>query len=199
MPLDMLLALIGFAFVMSLTPGPNNVMLLASGVHYGFVRTLPHMLGIGVGVVVMLLLVGAGLGQMLLASPLAYNTLKWISAAYLLWLAWKIATAGPLDASSKPADARPLSLFQAAAFQWVNPKAWAMTLTATTTYTVPSDFAASLIIMALVFGTVNFPSNSVWTLFGVALRGLLADPRRAGLFNAAMAAVLVASLVPMLR
>ncbi len=193
---DLLLALIMFAFVASITPGPNNMMLLASGVNYGFRRTIPHMLGIGFGFAFMLLMIGLGIGQLFIQFPMAYTVLKFASAAYMLWLAWQIATAGPMTATEGKPDAKPMTFIEAAAFQWVNPKAWTMCLTAVSAYTVPSQYLASMFILTLVFTVVNLPSVSVWTVFGVSLRGLLADRRRVRVFNVCMAVLLVASLWP---
>jgi threonine/homoserine/homoserine lactone efflux protein len=196
MPTEMLLALISYAFVMSITPGPNNVLLLASGVNFGFSRTVPHMLGISAGVVVMLLIVGLGVGQILTANATVYLVLRVLSVAYLLWLAWRIANSGPVSAPGEGDANRPMTFVEAVLFQWINPKAWAMALTATTAYTVPSNYKPSLITMALVFGVVNVPSVGAWAGFGVALRTVLQNPRTLRLFNIAMALVLVASLVP---
>jgi threonine/homoserine/homoserine lactone efflux protein len=198
MPLDLFLALTLFAFVTSITPGPNNLMLLASGVNFGFRRTIPHMLGIGIGFAVMLLGVGLGLGALLAAYPAVYQALRVASIAYMLWLAWKIANSGPVTAKDGDAHARPMTLLQAALFQWINPKAWAMALTGTAAYTVPSNYLATLAIMVVVFALINLPSVSVWTVFGVALRRVLQDPVRVRIFNAAMALLLVTSIWPLI-
>ena len=127
MDTDLLYALMGFAFVTSITPGPNNLMLMASGANFGFRRSIPHMLGIGIGFVVMVTLVGLGLMGLFDRYPVTHTMLKVFSAAYMLWLAWKIANAAAPEQSK--ATGQPLSLLQAAGFQWVNPKAWAMALT----------------------------------------------------------------------
>ena len=207
LPIDLLLPLMLFAFVMSVTPGPNNIMLMASGVNFGFVRSIPHMLGIAIGVVVLLLAVGSGLGAALQAVPRIYIALKWISVAYLLWLAWTIASAPALPPAPLTAEAtaattasatRPLSFLGAALFQWVNPKAWTMALTSVSAYTVPANYLPSLVAMALVFGFICLPVTGVWTLFGIGLRRLLADPVRLRMFNIGMAVLLVASIAPML-
>lgn len=196
LPGELLSALVAFAFVASITPGPNNTMLLASGVNYGFRRTIPHMLGIGIGFGVMMLLVGLGIGQIFAQAPLLYTVLKIASVAYMLWLAWHIATAGPFSASAEQAAAGPMTFLKAAAFQWVNPKAWSMCLTAVSVYTVPSAYLLSMLTITLVFVAVNIPSVSVWTVFGVSLRRMLGDPVRVRIFNIAMALALVASLWP---
>jgi len=196
MSFDLILALLGFAFVTSVTPGPNNMMLLASGVNFGFARTVPHMLGISIGHAVMVFLVGLGLGGLMQAWPPAMLVLKVASVGYMLWLAWKIANAGAPGQGR--AAARPFNFFQAAAFQWVNPKAWAMALGAISAYAGDGSLP-SVAIVAAVFAAVNLPSVAVWAAAGEALRGWLSDPVRLRAFNWTMAALLVASLIPVLR
>lgn len=195
MTFTVLLPLALFAFVSSITPGPNNVMLTASGATFGYRRTLPHMLGISVGASVMLLLVGAGLGTVFDAMPRLYTALKYIGALYLLYLAWRIARAGGVDGAA--ARSKPFTFFEAAAFQWVNPKAWIMAVGIVATYTPQDQFFHNLILAALVLSLVNFPSISVWTLFGAALRRVLHNPVAVQRFNLCMAALLVASLYPL--
>ena len=192
---DILLALATFAFVTSITPGPNNLMLLASGLNFGVRRTVPHMLGIGVGFTVMVLAVGLGLSGVFRVVPALYEVLKWVGAAYMLWLAWQIAHAGPVG-PEPGARGRPMSFLAAAAFQWVNPKAWVMAVTAIPTYAGAGGVTA-VVIVAGVFGLVNLPSVSLWALCGAGLRRVLAEPRRVVLFNRAMAALLVLSLWPL--
>jgi threonine/homoserine/homoserine lactone efflux protein len=196
--LDLLAALVGFAFVTSVTPGPNNMMLLASGVNYGFRRTIPHMLGISIGFAAMLIALGLGLGQLFTAYPLMHLALKLVSIVYMLWLAWKIATSGPLSGTAGAASGNPMTFVGACAFQWVNPKAWTMALGAISAYTVAADYTRSLIIVGLVFTIVNLPTVSLWTLFGTVLRRWLTDPTKVRIFNISMALLLVASLVPIL-
>ena len=196
MDFDLILALLGFAFVTSVTPGPNNMMLLASGVNFGFARTIPHMLGISIGHSLMVFLVGMGLAGVMHAWPPAMVVLKIASVGYMLWLAWKIANAAAPGAGR--AAARPFNFLQAAAFQWVNPKAWAMALGATSAYAGEGGLAA-VAIVACVFAAVNLPSVAVWAAAGEALRGWLANPARLRAFNWTMAALLVLSLIPVLR
>ncbi|MBO6716782.1 MAG: LysE family translocator [Rhizobiaceae bacterium] len=198
MSLDIFLALLAFAFVSSITPGPNNIMLLSSGVNFGFRRTLPHMLGIGAGFVVLLLAVGFGLGTLLSAFPQLHLVLKVAGGAYLLYLAWRIAMARSMSAKDGSV-ARPMTFLEASAFQWVNPKAWVMAVTAMAIYTSPEAPFLTVILVAVAFGAVNLPSVSVWAAFGTALRGFLSDPERLKWFNIAMGLLLVASLWPMLR
>lgn len=193
---ELFLALLGFAFVTSVTPGPNNMMLLASGVNFGVRRTIPHMLGISCGHSLMVFLVGMGLAGLLHSIPQAMTALKFTSVAYMLWLAWKIAHSAAPDANKTRAN--PFSFLQAAAFQWVNPKAWAMALGATSAYVVnPSVTAYALV--ALSFAMVNLPSVSLWAWAGERLRLWLNNPRRLAIFNWTMAVLLVASLWPVLH
>jgi len=194
MPLDIFLALLSFAFVSSITPGPNNLMLLASGVNFGFRRTLPHMLGIGIGFTAMVALVGLGLAGVFLAWPPAQRVLQVVSVGYLLWLAWKIAHAAPPEAEPS-AGGKPFTFLQAAAFQWVNPKAWTMALGAISLY-APGQELWAVLSVAGVFGLVNLPCVSSWALLGTQLRRFLAVPGRQRAFNRLMAALLVASLWP---
>jgi len=197
MPLDVFLALVLFSFVSSVTPGPNNIMLLASGVNFGFVKTIPHMFGIALGFGVLLLAVGFGLREVFLQFPVMELVLKVIGGSYLIYLAWKIASSGSVETGE--ASARPMTLMAAALFQWVNPKAWVMAIYAMTAYTGQPDFITSVFIVTLAFVVINFPSVSIWCGFGVALREWLAEPSRLRIFNIIMAVLLVASLWPMLR
>ncbi len=194
---DILASLVVFAFVTSVTPGPNNLMLLASGVNFGFRRTVPHMFGIGTGFLSLLLAVGFGLGALIQAFPPVHLTLKIVGAAYLIYLAWKIAMSRSVGEGRS--TGRPLTFWQAAAFQWVNPKAWVMALAAMAAYTDAEDYVFSVLMIGFVFALVNVPSVSVWAGFGTALRSFLADPIRLKWFNTAMGVALVLSLWPMLR
>ena len=196
MTYQIFLALLGFAFVTSVTPGPNNMMLLASGVNFGFGRTLPHMLGISLGHALMVFLVGIGLSGVFTAYPPAMIGLKGVSVAYMLWLAWKIAH----SAAPKPGQAggAPFTFLQAAAFQWVNPKAWAMSLGAIANYAGGGGVAA-VATVALVFASVNLPSVALWALAGEGLRGWLLNPARLRVFNWTMAGLLILSLIPVLK
>lgn len=183
-----------FAFVSSVTPGPNNVMLTASGATFGYRKSLPHMLGISLGAAVMLLLVGLGLGAVFERIPMLYTVLKYVGAVYLLYLAWRIANAGRMQGGS--GRARPFTFFQAAAFQWVNPKAWIMAIGIVATYTPHDGYFANLMLACLVLMIVNFPAISVWTLFGSALARVLKSEAAITRFNVCMALLLVVSLYP---
>jgi threonine/homoserine/homoserine lactone efflux protein len=193
----LMLAYASFAFVGSITPGPNNAMLLASGLNYGFRRTVPHIAGVSFGCVAMLVLVGLGLGAVFTAVPIFYTALRYAGVAYLLWLAWRIARSGPM--ADRQTSGRPMTFWQAAAFQWVNPKAWILVVGAVSTYAPRDGFALNVAVLALLLGLVNAPSICVWAGFGTLLRPFLSDPRRVRVFNVAMAALLVLSLLPILE
>jgi threonine/homoserine/homoserine lactone efflux protein len=195
MPLDIFIALVVFASAMAFTPGPNNIMLAASGVNFGFVRTVPHMIGVTVGFVALLLACGAGLGLVFAAVPALQIVLKVAGAAYMVWLAFKVATAHRSDDTGAPAQ--PFTFWQAVAFQWVNPKAMVAALSAIAIYVRPGHGHSDFPVMLAVLAVCTVLSVSTWTGFGVALRRLLRNPLWARLFNAAMALLLVASIVPM--
>jgi len=196
--IENLLALATFALVTSISPGPSNVMLMTSGANFGFARTLPQVLGITAGFTSLLLGVGLGLGALFEAWPALSTGLKIIGAAYLLYLAWRIALSRSM-APDQAVSARPLSFAESALFQWVNPKAWIVALAAVAVYMDAAAPWISLAWMCAVFALVNLPAVSVWAGFGVALRGFLADPRRLKGFNLAMGAALALTLWPMLR
>jgi threonine/homoserine/homoserine lactone efflux protein len=188
-----LAALVGFAFVSSITPGPNNMMLMASGANFGMRRTVPHMLGVAIGFTVMIVLVGIGLVGLFEAWPPLFMILKVVSALYLLWLAWKIATA-PSPTADGTVAGQPMTFLQAALFQWVNPKAWTMALTAIAVY-AGSRSVLAVVGVAAVFGAVNLPSVGVWAAMGQYLRRWMNDDTKRRAFNWGMAALLVSSLV----
>jgi len=190
-------ALIVYSFVTSVTPGPNNLMLLASGVNFGFRRTVPHMLGISAGFASLLLAVGFGLGALLAAFPPLHVALKIAGGSYLVYLAWRIAMSRSM-ASKGEERSRPMRFVEAALFQWVNPKAWVMAITGMAVYTNPQRPFLSVLVIALAFTIVNLPSVSSWAAFGMALRGFLSEPARLKGFNIAMGLLLVATLWPML-
>ena len=193
MSLDILLALISFSFVSSITPGPNNIMLMTSGANFGLRRTLPHLMGVSIGFVVMVLLVGVGVMQIFTLFPVTYIILKVISIAYLLYLAYRIAVSASLT-SKQSESAKPLTFIQAALFQWVNPKAWTMALMAITLF-APTQELHLVAIIAAVFGLVNIPCVSAWTILGRSMNKLLKNQRNLHIFNIVMAILLVASVV----
>lgn len=178
-----------------ITPGPNNLMLMASGANFGFSRTVPHMLGITLGFPCMVLLVGLGVMQLFDLWRPSYLILKVLSVIYLLYLAWKIANAAPpKDAKT---EGKPLTFVQSAAFQWVNPKAWSMALSAITLYATSRDFPAVLWV-AGVYVAVSVISTISWTVLGQQVQRFLKDPGTLRKFNIFMAVLLVATLIPVL-
>lgn len=193
--LQAFLALCLYTAVTSVTPGPNNMMVLASGVNFGIRRTLPHIAGISIGFAAMIVIMGMGLGMIFETYPVLNTVLRWVGGAYLLYLAWKIAgAAAPEDAERSAA--RPLGFIGAAAFQWVNPKAWVMALGAVATYLPGSPSLSSVAAAALLMAVINAPCVGIWAAFGVGLRRLLTEPAKLRAFNLTMATLLVVSLYP---
>jgi threonine/homoserine/homoserine lactone efflux protein len=199
---DVLIAASLFSFVSSITPGPNNMMMLASGVNFGFRRSVPHWLGICGGFTFMLCAVGLGLHTLLADHPALYDVLRYAGSAYLVWMAWRLATASASpavqDDDAPHSEARPLGVLAAAAFQWVNPKAWVMAVTAMSTYLPARAQPTDVLAVALLFGVINLPCVACWAGGGAALRRFLQDPLRLRIFNISMALALLASLYPML-
>ncbi len=192
MKLEILTALCTFAFVSSVTPGPNNLMLMTSGANFGVWRSLPHFFGVVFGFMLMIILVGTGLVQVFEAYPVSYQILRICSIVYLSYLAWKIAGAKPQSVEFR---AKPMTSLQAALFQWVNPKAWAMALTAVTVY-APSQSLAAIGLIALICGVINMPSVFIWVLLGSKMQRLLSSGVRLKVFNYSMALLLLATLYP---
>ena len=185
-----------YAFSTSITPGPNNLMLMSSGANFGLVRTLPHLAGVSLGFVFLTVMIGVGLIGLLDAYPVILDWLKGICFAFVLYLAWRILTSAAPNTKNK-VSAKPLGFLEAAAFQWLNPKAIAMALTTITAYTQQQSLS-SILLAASLFGVINFPSCGTWILLGQTLRRLLQHPLALRLFNATMAGFLVLSMLPML-
>jgi threonine/homoserine/homoserine lactone efflux protein len=193
-------ALMIFALVSSITPGPNNLMLMTSGINFGFRRTLPHMLGVTMGFTLMITLIGLGIMRVIDAVPGSSLLITLASGLYLLFMAWKIATTNtaPAESSAVTDASKPFTFLQAALFQWVNPKAWTLALTAISAYAPRSQGWMSVIVVAGVFGIINLPCAGTWVMMGVKLRNFLADPVRLKAFNIFAALLLVASLYPII-
>lgn len=191
---ETLLPLILFVLSATVTPGPNNVMLLASGVNFGVRATGPHILGISLGYPFMIIAIGLGLGTIFHQFPLLHEILRWIGSAYLLWLAWRIATAAGMGKAEN--RGRPFTFLEAAGFQWVNPKAWIIAVGAYSVYSTPTMAALP---QALLFGAVFFsasvPSCSIWATFGSVIGRWLKSARALRIFNGTMAALLAASVL----
>ncbi|CUB00731.1 LysE family translocator [Pannonibacter indicus] len=193
---DLIAAFVLYAFVSSITPGPNNTMLLASGVNFGLRASLPHILGINIGFSILVLSCGLGIGALFELWPALHDVLKYAGALYMAWLAWKIARSGaPQTAGAKP---KPFTFLQAAAFQWINPKAWIMAIGAIAAYTPADGFFTNVLIITLLYSLTGGPSSLAWAAAGTLLRGFLSNPKRLQVFNIAMALLLLASLYPVM-
>lgn len=198
MTTDTLIAACLFALASYITPGPNNTMILSSGVRFGLRRSLPHLLGICLGFAFMLVAVGLGLHTLLHDHPAVLTAMRWVGAAWMLWLAWKLATSSA-DLSAPGGAEQPMTFLGACAFQWINPKAWVMAVTAMSTYLPPDAGWTGTLQLAAVQTVVGSPCVLVWAAFGSAMRTWLADPLRLRTFNIAMALALVGSLYPLLQ
>jgi threonine/homoserine/homoserine lactone efflux protein len=192
---ELLFAFIVFAIVMFITPGPNNIMVLSSGLTYGFRRTVPHIAGITIGFAFMIAAVGLGFGTIFAAFPVLQTILKYAGAAYLVYLAIAIALSGPPKANA--ADGRgPMTFWGAALFQWVNVKGWVMVIGTITAYAAIARFPWNIAIQVVLALGLGIVSTSIWTLFGSALRPFLTSERAVRIFNIVMALLLLASLIP---
>ena len=192
---SLLYAFIIFALVMFFTPGPNNIMLLSSGLTYGFRRTIPHIAGITVGFAFMVGAVGLGLGTVFLAYPILQTILKYAGAAYLIYLAAAIALSGPARPGEEGARG-PMTFWGAAMFQWINAKGWVIVIGTITAYATIARFPLNIAIQTLISLLVGTASTVVWAFFGTALRPVLTSERLVRGFNILMAILLLASLYP---
>jgi threonine/homoserine/homoserine lactone efflux protein len=191
---ELFFAFVLFAAVMFFTPGPNNIMVMSSGLTYGFRRTLPHILGVVIGFAFMVGAVGLGFGTVFVAFPVLQTILKYVGAAYLIYLAVMIAMAGP----PQPGEASrgPMTFWQGAMFQWVNVKGWVAIIGTITAYAAIAKFPFNIALQVLIFLAMGTASITIWTLFGSALRPFLTSPLAVRVFNLAMAVLLLASLYP---
>lgn len=189
MELQILLALTGFAFATTWTPGPNNMMLAASGATFGWRLTVPHALGVALGFPLMVFLIALGLGEIFQRSEILQTGLTWGGFAVMLYLAWRIATANAATAHSRT---RPLRFHEAAAFQWVNPKAWVMAIGVSATYARGDDPISDAAIIAAVFVLAGLTSSQTWAVFGAGIGQALGTGTRLRAFNITMALLLVA-------
>lgn len=191
----LLLAFVAFVFVMFFTPGPNNIMLMSSGLTYGFRRTLPHMAGVTLGFAFMIASVGVGLGTVFVAYPMLETILKYAGAAYLVYLAVVIAMSGPPTAE-KAERRGPMTFWGAAMFQWVNGKGWVVVIGTITAYAAIAHFPWNIVIQTAVSLAVGTASTVAWALFGSVLRPVRSSGRSVRVFNIVMAVLLLASLYP---
>ena len=195
MTYSLLTGLVLFCFVSSITPGPNNLMLMATGANFGARRAAPHASGIVLGFTFMIVAIGLGVAQLFQIHPLAHQLLGVVSVIYLIYLAYKTATSRTNLDSPEPTG-EPITFWQAAAFQWVNPKAWTMALAAVTVYAPQPVTYKEVIVVAAIFGAINLPCISVWLMLGVKMRRFLTTPARLRGFNWTMAGLLILSLAP---
>lgn len=192
--LSILGPLLTFALAATLTPGPNNIMITASGANFGYVRSIPHMLGITFGFAAMVMALGLGLGQLFKLIPALHTGLQLVGSAYLVYLAWRIATAG--RAGKADGAGRPLTFLEASLFQWVNPKAWMLSIGALTAFTSGGgNYLAETAFIAGVFILVTYPSVTAWCLFGTAIGSLLRSDRVLRIFNWTMGGLVAASIL----
>jgi threonine/homoserine/homoserine lactone efflux protein len=194
--MEMLLSLMSFALATACTPGPNNIMLTASGVNYGFARSIPHMAGVVAGFIFLLAACAGGLGLLFTSFPAMHTALKVAGGVYLLWLAWKVATAGRPQCTDGESG-RPLTFLQAAAFQWVNPKGVLTALSSVALFVRPQSAFTDTILMLAVFAVATVIAVTVWTAFGTIVSQALREQHHAQIFNIVMALLLVVSIVPM--
>ncbi len=194
---ETLISLCLFALATSATPGPNNAMLFASGVNFGLRKSLPHILGVTLGFTFMQLVLGLGVGMVFEAVPGLYSVLRAVGVGYMLYLAWAIGSSTPNGMDGEGGGARPMTFLQASAFQWVNPKALMMCITAASTYAPPDRPIAGALIVTAAFFFVGMPCVGGWAVLGALMRGLMQDRRRLKAFNVAMASLLALSVVPM--
>ncbi len=187
-----------FAFVTAVTPGPNNVIALSSGVTHGFRATIPMINGVSLGFPAMQFAVALGLGTVLSALPWAYPAIQIVGVLYLLWLAGKIGISGDLGLADgdDAADAKPVTFMQSCLFQWINPKAWIIAVGGLATYVPADNFWPSVALFTLTFCIISWPATAVWAGFGVLMQRWLCTGRRVRVFNIAMAALLGVSLWP---
>ena len=196
--MEIFIAVLFFAFSTTITPGPNNVMIMSSGVNYGVRASMPHFLGICLGFPLMVLLVGFGFGVIFEKFPNLHQLIKVVGVVYLLWLAWHIASAEPK--AIKRGDKKPFTFWQAALFQWVNAKAWMMASGAVAAYTtVQGNPVMEVVAITLAFLLMAFPCVGVWLLFGSLLRKVLSNSIFQRVFNITMGLILVASVIPVLQ
>jgi threonine/homoserine/homoserine lactone efflux protein len=195
---QLLFAFVVFATVMFFTPGPNNIMLLSSGLTYGFRPTIPHIAGITFGFAFMVGVVGLGLGTIFIAYPILQTILKWGGVIYLLYLAAAIAMADPVKPEEGGRRKGPMTFIGAAMFQWINAKGWVMVISTITAYAAIAAFPWNIAVQVAISLALGAVSCSTWALFGSALRPLLSSPRAVRIFNIVMAVLLLASLIPVL-
>ncbi len=189
------LSIILFCLVTSITPGPNNIMLMSSGLNHGVLKTVPHISGIIVGFPLMVAALGFGLGTIFLNYPVIHQVIKIVGISYLLFLAWKIANTSNANAGKQLK--KPFTFIQAVAFQWLNPKAWVIAIGAIATFTTVGNIEIQVIIIVFTYLFVGAFSMGLWLLMGASLQKILRSQKQFQVFNVAMAVLLVMSVAPM--
>lgn len=193
--MEFLPAMMLFAVSSAFTPGPNNIMMMASGLNFGVRKSLPHLLGVWFGVPTMVIGVGFGLGFLFQTYPLLHQLIKVLGILYLLYLAWLIANSAGVEVND--ARAKPLTFIQAALFQWINPKGWVVTTSAIATFSNPeSNIYLQVVIIAGVFLLFAAPATATWLCFGSVLQRVISHRWQQKLFNGVMALLLVVSITP---
>ena len=195
---QLVIAFIAFAAAALFTPGPNNIMLMASGLNYGFRRTIPHVAGVTIGFSFLVVVIGLGLGALFAAYPVLHTILKYAGAAYLVYLAIQIALSGPADTSAK-GEGRPMTFLGAALFQWVNVKGWVIAVGAVTAYAAIAAYPLNIATLSVLLFSVGVCSSVTWVVLGTSLQALVKSPRAVRIFNVVMAVLLLASLYPVLK
>ena len=196
--MELYLAIFIFAASTTVTPGPNNIMIMTSGLNYGVKNSIPHLLGICFGFPAMVIMVGLGFSVVFEIYPLFHEIIKSLGVVYLLYLSWLIALSSPTSLEGE--KSKPLSFIQAALFQWVNPKAWVMATGAVSAYTsISSDIFSQVIFIALAFFIVTFPCVGIWLVFGAGLKKYLNSPKHQRVFNIFMALILIGSILPVIK
>jgi len=192
------IAFIVFAAAMLFTPGPNNIMLMTSGLNYGFRRTLPHVAGVTIGFSFLAAVIGLGLGAVFAAYPVLHTILKYGGAAYLVYLAIMIAMSAP-GKTDGDREGRPMTFLGAAMFQWVNVKGWVIAVGAVTAYAAIADYPLNIVTLSVLLFVVGLGSSLTWVLLGTSLQAVVKSPRAVRIFNVVMALLLLASLYPVLK
>ena len=196
--MELYLAIFFFGVSTGVTPGPNNIMLMTSGMNFGIKRSIPHVLGICVGFPVMIILIGLGFSIVFEKLPILHEVIKILGLVYLLYLSWLIASASPDKLESK--ESKPFTFLQAALFQWVNPKAWVVATSSISAYTtLEGNIYSQVLIIAIAFFFAAIIATSTWLVFGKGIKQILQSAKQQRIFNISMAALLVASVFPVIQ
>lgn len=196
--MELYLAIFIFGVSTGITPGPNNIMLMTSGMNFGIKRSIPHVLGICVGFPVMIILIGLGFSIVFEKFPILHEVIKILGLVYLLYLSWLIANASPDKLESK--ESKPFTFLQAALFQWVNPKAWVVATSSISAYTtLEGNIYSQVLIIAIAFFFAAIIATSTWLVFGKGIKQILQSAKQQRIFNISMAALLVASVFPVIQ